>query len=299
MESSQPFHEYLSQKRKIIEQALEQCLPAKVTPPLLFEAMRYSVFAGGKRLRPIMLLMTAEMLGRDCQTVAFAGAALEMVHTYSLIHDDLPAMDNDDLRRGRPTNHKVYGEAMAILAGDALLTMAFQVMSEPYYTSSFEPQAILAATQELALAAGAEGMVGGQVFDMQAEGKLITQEQLEAIHRNKTGKMLSAAVRIGAMLSGATEQQLDVMSAYGDHVGLAFQIVDDVLDLEGTAEELGKNPTSDLQHEKATYPALYGLDESKSMVRELTSRAKQSLRMFGDRAEYFLQLADFMAARTH
>ncbi len=299
MESLQPLHEYLARKRQIVDRALEKCLPNTATQPsLLHEAMRYSVFAGGKRLRPIMLLMTAEMLGQDCQTVAFAGAALELIHTYSLIHDDLPAMDDDDLRRGKPTNHKMYGEAMAILAGDALLTLAFQTITDPHYMRVCDPPALLAATRELSVAAGSSGMVGGQVLDVQSEGKPITKQQLEEIHRKKTGKMFSAAVRLGAILSEATAPQFEAVSAYGRHIGLAFQIVDDILDLEGNVEELGKHPRQDLQHKKATYPALYGLEQSKNMAQQLLVRAKQSLSLFGERARYLGVLADFMGSRT-
>ena len=291
---------YLDEKRRIVEQALETCLPSADTlPPTLHEAMRYSTLAGGKRLRPVMLLMTAELFGRDCRDMAFAAAALEVIHTYSLIHDDLPAMDNDDLRRGRPTNHKVYGEAMAILAGDALLTLAFQIMSDPAHFANFDPAAMLRATHELARAAGSNGMAGGQALDMQAEQRQISLTELETIHRLKTGKMLAAAMRIGALLSNARTEELEAVTRYGEHVGLAFQIVDDMLDLEGTAETLGKNPASDLQRQKATYPALHGLAQSKMLVEHLIQAAIQDVHLFGDRASYFIQLADYMRSRTN
>jgi geranylgeranyl diphosphate synthase type II len=261
--------------------------------------MRYSVFAGGKRMRPIMVLMTAEMLDQSCSSVAFAAAALEMIHTYSLIHDDLPAMDDDDLRRGKPTNHKVYGEAMAILAGDALLTMAFQIMTDPKHSSSYTPSTIIAATNELATAAGPLGMVGGQVLDIQAEGRQISLAELEHIHILKTARMITVALRIGAILSHATPQQLEKVTVYGENVGLAFQIVDDILDVEGNAAELGKNPEGDLHKEKATYATLYGLETSKVFVQKLINTAKQSLHLFQERAYYFNQLADFIRLRTH
>ncbi len=291
---------YLDDKRQLVEQALETCLPpADTLPPTLHEAMRYSTLAGGKRLRPVMLLMTAELFERDCRDMAFAAAALEIVHTYSLIHDDLPAMDNDDLRRGRPTNHKVYGEAMAILAGDALLTLAFQIMSDPTHLAKFDPAAMIHATHELALAAGSTGMVGGQALDMQSEQRQISLTELEAIHHLKTGKMIAAAMRIGAFLSDARPEDLGAVTHYGELVGLAFQIMDDILDIEGTAEELGKNPASDLQRQKATYPALHGLAQSKILVEQLIKDAIQALHLFGDRAYYLIRLAEYMRSRTN
>jgi len=292
--------QYLAQKRVLVEEALEQYLPkAEVYPPLIHESMRYSIFAGGKRLRPIMALMAAELLGKESASVAFAAAAIEMVHTYSLIHDDLPAMDNDDLRRGMLTNHKKYGEDIAILAGDALLTLAFQVMTDPKQTAFCAPAAILAATYELGLAAGSLGMVGGQVMDMQAERRQLEPAELEYIHTHKTGKLLTAAIRIGAILAEADAEQLAALTTYGENVGLAFQIVDDILDLEGTTAELGKNIKSDLHKQKATYPAMYGIGASKTMADKLIKDAKISLQIFAARAEYFHQLAEYIIARTH
>lgn len=300
MEEKTLLHDYLAQKRILVEKALERYLPpAEAYPPVLHEAMRYSVFAGGKRLRPVLVLMAAELCGQDCAAVAFAAAALEMVHTYSLIHDDLPAMDNDDLRRGRPTSHKKFGEAVAILAGDALLTLAFQVMAAPPHTAACAPAAILAATWELAAAGGSLGMVGGQVSDMQAERRQIDAAELEYIHRHKTGKMITAALRIGAILSAAEAEQLAALTNYGEKIGLAFQIVDDLLDIEGQTAELGKNSKSDLQRQKATYPAMYGLAASKSMAAQLIADAKHALQPFAARACYFHQLADYIVARSH
>lgn len=300
MDTTQSLQDYLAQKRQIVEDALEAYLPrAGLEPASLHEAMRYSVFAGGKRIRPLMVLMTAEMLGQSCQAVAFAAAAAEFIHTYSLIHDDLPAMDNDDLRRGRPTNHKMYGEAMAILAGDALLTIAFQIMADPKHSASHTPSTIIAATNELASAAGSLGMVGGQVLDIQAEGQQITLPELEHIHTLKTARMLTVALRMGAILSHATPQQLEKVTIYGENVGLAFQVVDDILDVEGNAAELGKNPESDLHKKKATYATLYGVEKSKLLVQKLINNAKQALFIFEERAYYFNQLADFMRSRTY
>lgn len=300
MDTTRNLQDVLAEKGRIVESALDSYLPAAIdTPSIIHEAMRYSIAAGGKRLRPIMLLMTADLLEQKLENFAFAAAALEMIHTYSLIHDDLPAMDNDDLRRGKPTNHKVYGEAMAILAGDALLTQAFQIMADPAHAEVFSSSSLLAATHELALASGTEGMLGGQVLDLQAEGCEINAEDLEMIHARKTGKLLTVALRIGAILSQANPQQLEALTTYGEQVGLAFQVVDDILDIEGTAEELGKPPESDLQKEKATYPALFGLEESKRIASTLINNAKQALHIFGERAYYLQHLADYMAARNH
>ena len=300
MDTRRTLHDVLAEKRGIVEAALENYLPAETeTPPIIHKAMRYSVTAGGKRLRPIMLLMTAELLEQDSESVAFAAAALEMVHTYSLIHDDLPAMDDDDLRRGQPTSHKVYGEAIAILAGDALLTMAFQIMADSAHAHLFPPASLLAANHELALASGTKGMLGGQVLDLQAEGHTIAGEELKAIHRWKTGKLLTAALRIGGILSQASSQQLEALTQYGEQVGLAFQVIDDILDIEGSVQELGKNPKSDLLKEKATYPALFGLEESKKIAGALINNAKHALHIFGERAYYLYQLADYMATRSH
>jgi geranylgeranyl diphosphate synthase type II len=300
MEAKTALKHYLAQKRVIVEEALEHYLPkADVYPSLIHESMRYSVFAGGKRLRPIMVLMAAELFGKDSAAVVFAAAAIEMVHTYSLIHDDLPAMDNDDLRRGMPTNHKKYGEDIAILAGDALLTLAFQMMTDPKQIASCSPEAILAATYELGLAAGSQGMVGGQVMDMQAERRQIEPAELEYIHTHKTGKLLTAAIRIGAILAEADAEQLAALTTYGENVGLAFQIVDDILDIEGNPEELGKNIKGDLHKQKATYPAIYGTGASKIMAGKLINAAKISLQIFAERAQYFHQLANYIIARTH
>jgi geranylgeranyl diphosphate synthase type II len=291
---------YLAQKQQLVEDALEEYLPvAETYPPVIHESMRYSTFAGGKRLRPAMLLMAAEMLEKEESSVLFAAAAIEMLHTYSLIHDDLPAMDNDDLRRGKPTNHKVYGEDTAILAGDALLTLAFQVMTDPKHTQYCSPETILRATYELGVAAGSLGMIGGQVMDMQAERRQIEPSELEYIHKHKTGKLLTAAVRMGAILSDATPQQLQAITTYGENIGLAFQIVDDILDIEGNPEELGKNVNADLYKQKATYPAMYGMDESKSMTHKLIDEAKLSLSCFENKSYHFCQLADFMQSRTY
>ncbi len=290
---------YFREKQQLVEQALDHYLPSATSyPAIIHEAMRYSVFAGGKRLRPLLLIIAAEMWAKPVTDVLFAAAALEMIHTYSLIHDDLPALDNDDLRRGKPTSHKQYGEDIAILAGDALLTLAFQTMTDPAQRKNCPPQAILSATYELALAAGTFGMVGGQVMDMQAEKHQIQPAELEYIHSHKTGKLLAAAVRIGAILADATPEQLAAISMYGEKIGLAFQIIDDLLDVESSTEILGKPVHSDESHQKATYPALYGLERSRIIAQQLIDEAKRALHSFGDHAHYFVLLADYIYTRT-
>ena len=300
MEQSPNLQHYLATKRHLVEQALDLYLPAtEISPSLLHESMRYSVFGGGKRLRPILLLMAAELCGKAHEDVLFAAAAIEMIHTYSLIHDDLPAMDDDDLRRGQPTNHRKYGEAIAILAGDALLTLAFQVMTDPTHGTACPAGAILQATCELGQAVGSIGMIGGQVLDIHAEQRLITPENLESIHALKTGKLLAVSLRIGAILAGASDSTLNALTEYGVHIGLAFQIVDDILDIEGNEIELGKTIQSDINKQKATYPALYGLDESKTRAQHLIHKAKSSVNIFGEKAIYFHQLADFIITRAY
>ena len=300
MDTTLDLNMYLRERRQTVEQALEDYLPpGDAYPPCIHTSMRYSIFAGGKRLRPILVLMAAEMLEKPVSEVLFAAAAIEMIHTYSLIHDDLPAMDNDDLRRGKPTNHKVYGEDIAILAGDALLTLAFEVMADPKHTSACTPAVILAAIYELAHAAGTFGMVGGQVMDMQAEKRPIQHEELDYIHRHKTARLITSAVRIGTILANAAVEELAAVSMYGEKVGLAFQIVDDLLDIESSTEELGKPVHSDESRQKATYPAFYGIEQSKIVAQQCIHEAKQALASFGDRAHYFALLADFIYARTY
>ncbi len=260
----------------------------KDAPPRLAEAASYSLFAGGKRLRPALALGACEIVcGSDAAAVP-AACALEMVHTYSLIHDDLPAMDDDDMRRGRPTSHKVFGEATAILAGDALLTMAFDAAARTGST---------AIVAELARAAGIAGMVGGQQLDMEAEGRAVTLEELRGIHACKTGALIRCAVRCGAMAGGASAAQLEALSAYGEYLGLAFQIADDVLDVTGDAEKLGKATGADAAHVKATYPALLGLEEAQRLARQAIENALAALATFGPEADTFRALAHFVIDR--
>ena len=257
--SSLSASQYLLEGKKLIDEGIVSLLPqGKVYPESIHEAMSYSLLAGGKRLRPILVMAASEAVGGDRDSVLPFAVASEMIHTYTLIHDDLPALDNDDLRRGKPTNHKVFGEAIAILAGDALLTQAFIIMTRAVGMENIPSDCILKATHEMACALGSTGMIGGQVVDLESEGKPITKETLEYIHIYKTGFLIRACIRCGGILSQANAQQLSSLSRFGAHIGLAFQIIDDVLDVTGDQERLGKDIGSDLTKDKATYPAYTG-----------------------------------------
>lgn len=289
----------LAERRRQVDGALERWLPVQGDhPPKVHEAMRYSVFAGGKRLRPILALLACEAVGGDPENAMPAAAALEMIHTYSLIHDDLPAMDDDDYRRGRRTCHRVYGEAIAILAGDALLTHAFRVLADAE-SSRVRPDNRLRIIAEIAEAAGSRGMVGGQAMDVLAEGREIDHPTLLYLHTHKTGALIRASVRVGAIAGGASEEQLDAITRYGERVGLAFQIVDDILDIEGSSTEMGKTAGSDLRRKKATYPAVMGLEESRRQAARLLGEAKGALPLLGEKAAPLLELADFVGCRRH
>jgi geranylgeranyl diphosphate synthase type II len=292
---------YMAQRRELVDKALEQYIPEESKyPPIIHQAMRYSVFAGGKRLRPILTLAATEAVGGNPESVLFAACAIELIHTYSLIHDDLPSMDNDDFRRNKPTNHKVFGENMAILAGDALLTLAFEVLSQPENLKTFKAETLLSAIHEISLAAGTLGMIGGQVMDILSEGKRdLDPKTLEYIHTHKTGKLLLASLRVGALLANANAEQLKAITEYGTCIGLCFQIVDDILDVEGTTEETGKDVRSDAAREKATYPALYGLEKSKKLAQELAKKAQQALVSFGESAQPLRELGEFIVSRTY
>jgi geranylgeranyl diphosphate synthase type II len=288
---------YLDERRALIDAALAQCLPPEDAPPAtVHRAMRYSLLAGGKRLRPILVIAGAEAVGGRADTVLPTACALELIHTYSLIHDDLPAMDDDDYRRGRPTNHKVFGEAIAILAGDALLTLAFQLVASNV-TRVREPRVICDVVAEIASAAGTAGMVGGQVVDIESEGRAITAETLDYIHAHKTAALIRASLRVGAMLGGAPPDHLEAISAAGGSLGLAFQIVDDILDVEGSLAELGKTAGSDERKGKATYPAIYGLEASRRRARALIEETRAALNGLGPAAEPLGALADFVLER--
>jgi len=282
---------FLAEKAKKTERALAEYIDAwQGAPGILLEAIRYSLFAGGKRLRPALALGAAEIVSGDDTVALPAACAIEMIHTYSLMHDDLPAMDNDDLRRGKPTSHKVYGEAMAILAGDALATMAFDVLAQA---------GDLRVIQEIARAAGVGGMAGGQVLDLQSEGKEISLEQLRRLHACKTGALIRVSVRSGALLARASEEQLEALSKFGEHLGLAFQIADDILDVTGDEKTLGKPIGSDEAKNKSTYPALVGLDRAHRLADEAADSAVKALEPFGSEAGIFRALARFVVERQH
>ncbi len=289
--------DYLAYQQKRIDAALDRWVPAESQDPsTIHQAMRYSLFAGGKRVRPLLAIAAAEAVCDDTEGIENAACSLELIHTYSLIHDDLPALDNDDLRRGRPTCHKVFGDAMAILAGDALLTLAFEVLSK---LPTVDAHRRIQLVAELATASGTVGgMIGGQVNDIQGEGQPATAELLESIHRAKTGALLRASVRMGAIYAGAHEAKLAALTDFGEHVGLAFQIVDDVLDVEQSSETLGKTAGKDAQQQKITFPAVYGLEASRTMADKQRAAAHEALDIFGDRAKYLREIADLIVHRN-
>ena len=288
--------EYLRNQQALVDEALKRWVPGESADPVnLHRAMRYSLFAGGKRIRPVLCLEAAGIVDERAEGAVNAACTLELIHTYSLIHDDLPALDNDDYRRGRLTCHRVFGEAMAILAGDSLLTLAFQVLAE---IPGVDDGRRIALVRELATASGTVGgMIGGQVHDLEGEGQPATAELLESIHRAKTGALLRASLRMGAIYSGADETRLAALSGYGEHIGLAFQIVDDILDVEESSETLGKTAGKDARQGKITFPAVYGLAESRRMAEEHRRLAIASLEMFGERAERLREIADLIVHR--
>jgi geranylgeranyl diphosphate synthase type II len=293
--------DYIAVEAAKVEEALTKALPADwVIPTGLRDAVSYSLMAGGKRLRPIFVLAAAEALGGSDTAALPIACAIEMIHTYSLIHDDLPAMDNDDYRRGKLTNHKVYGEAMAILAGDALLTHAFHAASQAYKLYGVPAEEVLSIIEELSVFAGASGMVGGQVADMQGEQGLTRLEDLEYIHTRKTSDLIVFSLRAGGRIGGANERQLNGLTRFGQCIGLAFQIQDDILDLIGDEQKLGKPIKSDEKQQKVTYPYFIGLEASENKVRQLTEEGKQAL-LEADlpQVERLLQLADYLMGRDH
>jgi geranylgeranyl diphosphate synthase type II len=291
---------YLSRKKDFVDKALDKLVPpAKTFPLSINEAMRYSLFAGGKRVRPILAIAAAEALGAKTTGLFPLAGALELIHTYSLIHDDLPAMDNDDFRRGRPTCHKVYGEAIAILAGDGLLNMAFEVLSDPRRAKAVPANRLVAIIREISIASGVFGMVGGQVVDMESEGKDIEFPMLEYIHTHKTGALIRASVRVGALYARAGKRQFTALTRYGELVGLAFQIADDILDITGTQEEIGKDAGSDLEKDKKTYPSFFGLEESRRRAVEVVDKALYSLKDFDRKADPLRELAKYIINRVN
>lgn len=288
---------YLSGWAGRVEEALDRLVPAASEPSGMFEVMRYSLFAGGKRLRPALCVAGCEAVGGNPETILPAACALECIHSYSLIHDDLPAMDDDDLRRGVPTSHKVYGEAAAILAGDGLQTLAFELMASEEMGKQVAPARQVRAVRMLAAAAGAAGMVGGQLLDVRAGGRARGVAHLEETHRRKTGALLRASVCLGGLLGGGDAAQLEALGAYGERIGLAFQIVDDILDVEGDAALIGKPTGSDAGLDKATYPALYGLEASKGLARSACEEAIDALETLPDQAPALAALARFVVLR--
>jgi geranylgeranyl diphosphate synthase type II len=290
-------HEYMAERQKAVDAALDRWVPAESEDPAsIHKAMRYSLFAGGKRIRPLLAVASAEAVSDAPVGVESCACALELIHTYSLIHDDLPALDNDDLRRGRPTCHKVFGDAMAILAGDALLTLAFEVLAKLNGTDAHRR---IELVRELATASGTVGgMIGGQVNDLEGEGKHPTAALLDSIHRAKTGALLRASVRMGAIYAGADAEQLAALTRFGEHIGLAFQIVDDILDVEQSSEALGKTAGKDAAQQKITFPAVYGIERSREMAEQERLEAHLSLQPFDDRAQRLRELADLVVQRS-
>ncbi|MGP8051925.1 MAG: polyprenyl synthetase family protein [Desulfobaccales bacterium] len=289
---------YLAERRELVNRALAACLPAVRGPAFrVVRAMHYSLFAGGKRLRPILCLAAAEAVGGGQEAALPLACALEMIHTYSLIHDDLPAMDDDDLRRGQPTCHKQFDEATAILAGDGLLTEAFYTLAGAAPRFKGREATLLTIQKVLSEAAGYRGMVGGQMLDLMAEGRRITLKELETVHRLKTGALLTAASRAGALAGGGSGPQVAALTAYGERFGLAFQITDDLLDVEGEAAEMGKAPGMDEKRQKATYPALLGLEPSRQWAGRLVEEALAALAPFKERAAPLVELARYLLVR--
>jgi geranylgeranyl diphosphate synthase type II len=288
---------YLKSKTARIDKALDHYLPkAAVRPKTIHKALRYSVFAGGKRLRPILALAAAEVCGGAESHALPAACAVECVHTYSLIHDDLPCMDDDDLRRGRPTNHKVFGEGIAVLAGDALLTVAFEILASIPATPRYGAADFL---RELAHSAGSRLLIAGQVMDLESEGRPISRSELRFIHEAKTAALLASSLRLGAMSANASPARVRNLTEFGNSLGLAFQVTDDILDVTQTTEKLGKTAGKDLASVKATYPSLFGLEQSRKIARDLTKKARDALKPFGRKAAVLHALADMLVGRDH
>jgi geranylgeranyl diphosphate synthase type II len=289
---------YLRTRQKEIDRALDRYLPkASIKPATLHKAMRYSLFAGGKRLRPILCLAAAEACRGDIDNALPLACAVECIHTYSLVHDDLPSMDNDDFRRGRPTCHKVFGDGIAVLAGDALLTIAFEIVSTARPAPRYDISILLG---EIAVAAGSQRLIAGQVADLEAEGKRVKRDQLRFIHENKTAAMLKSSVRLGAMSANADAKRLAAITQFGERLGLAFQVIDDILDVTQTSEILGKSAGKDVAAKKATYPAVIGLEKSRAEARRLTRQAHDALSVFrGGNAEALHALANYLLEREY
>jgi len=292
------FLQALAAKAETIDAALDRYLrQASENPPVIHEAMRYSVFAGGKRLRPALTLAAAQAVGAPERLVLPAACAIELIHTYSLIHDDLPAMDNDDLRRGKPTNHRVFGEAVALLAGSALFALAFEVLAGCRRDGGLAAERILAVVEEVAAACGTAGLIGGQALDVVSVSRTVSEAELEAVHRAKTGALFRAAVRAGAVLGGASPVQLERLTVFAEHFGLAFQITDDILDVTGYAEQTGKAVGSDARNRKHTYVSVCGLEAARRRGAESSAAALAALEEFGPEADFLRQAAEFIVSR--
>jgi geranylgeranyl diphosphate synthase type II len=288
---------YLKSRQQKIDRALDRYLPKEsVKPATIHKAMRYSLFAGGKRLRPILCLAAAEACGGKIDNALPLACALECIHTYSLVHDDLPSMDNDDFRRGRATCHKVFGDGIAVLAGDGLSTIAFEIVSRAKPTSRYDMSILL---REVAVAAGSQKLIAGQVADLEAEGQKIDMSGLRYIHQNKTAAILTTSVRLGAMSANANPKQLNAITKFGRALGLAFQIIDDILDVTQTSEKLGKSAGKDIAAKKATYPAVIGLEKSRAEARRLTRQAHDTLANFRTKAEALQELANYLLEREY
>jgi geranylgeranyl diphosphate synthase type II len=289
--------DYIVARQKMVEDALQGYLPkSSVKPKTIHKAMRYSMFAGGKRLRPILCLAAGECCDGETSAALPLACAVECIHTYSLIHDDLPCMDDDDLRRGMPTSHKVFGEAIAVLTGDALLTFAFELAAQ---VPGWPRYSLKDVISELAVASGSRHLIAGQVADLESEGKRVSLPQLKFIHLSKTAALLRATIRLGAMSANTTSARLESVSEFGTLLGLAFQVIDDILDVTQSSETLGKSAGKDLVSEKATYPSVIGLEESRKVAKRLTENAHRSLRPFGGKAEILHGLADYLLQREY
>ena len=290
---------YLADRCKIVDKALRSYLPsAKTRPATVHDAMRYSVFAGGKRLRPILCLAAAEACDGDYEAALPPAGAVECIHTYSLIHDDLPCMDDDDLRRGQPTSHVKYGEGIAVLAGDALLTIAFEILAKVKPTKRYD---IGSFVTELATCAGSKHLIGGQVLDLEGEGSdvLLNPAQLKYIHQSKTAALLTSSIRLGAMTANATPARIEALTIYGQSLGLAFQVIDDILDVTQTSEKLGKSAGKDEATNKSTYPALFGLEKSRKEAARLTKKAHEALKPFGKKGDRLHEIVDYLLDRDY
>lgn len=293
------FKEKLREKQQLVEKELHRILDIEEKPEIIYEAMRYSVFAGGKRLRPVLCLSSCELLGGDIKKALPVACAIELIHTYSLIHDDLPAMDNDDLRRGKPTNHKVYGEAIAILAGDGLLNLGYEVLVRHALEHPEDYERILKATNEIATASGCKGIIGGQVVDILSQNTELTYEELKFMHEHKTGALIEASVCAGAYIAGATEEDIHALREYARLIGFAFQIKDDILDVIGEEEKLGKKVGSDKEKGKFTFVNIFELEKSQEMVVELTQNAVKILDRFGEKALFLKELSNYLIERVN